>query len=295
MATEKQILDESLARTHTTRRAHGIDETTGRAKPSKALATPASAVRMKTTDTPMTISTANIWVPPVGIYACNAKVAGGKTCGNPIALPGICEACGKRTAEREVTAAIRARVKGRIPEIYRDATWASLPSLMNMSGDGPRLKIVPARVEKIRTCLETEKRSILVGPTGSGKSTLAASYIHEALLRGSERARFIEAVLVDDTDEGMYFYNLALGATELVIDDLAAELANAPAEGGLAAQRMKLIFKLINLRFSRNLGTVITTPYDKPGLGKIYGMGIVRRLFDGAGVIRLGKVEIEAS
>jgi hypothetical protein len=88
--------------------------------------------------------------------------------------------------------------------------------------------------------------------------------------------------------------DLAREATSLVLDDLGEELMGAPLGGGLVAQRVAAVVRLVRARYDKKLGLVITTGHDlkgtpeKPGLEDLYGDANMRRVFEGVELVTLG-------
>jgi hypothetical protein len=96
-------------------------------------------------------------------------------------------------------------------------------------------------------------------------------------------------------------YDRALTAEELVLDDLGAELAGAPENSGLIAQRAEPAITLLSERYDRRTRgrLVITTPIgaDLPAgdtrplrraLASYYGDGVAGRIYEHAAVVRVG-------
>ena len=285
------------------RRDNHIDVETGRsASPSVALvqrsATPSTYThdmarperRMWTAMAPLKLGEGGFGPPPEGNYRCTFKLETGERCSNTLKRPGVCASCMERHDAAERAETIRARIDANLPKLFRTVTWKTLPTLKNKSGTGPLLALALDQLAEARSIIEREHTTIVWGPTSGGKSFLAACHIRAAIEAGSERARFIPAMLLEDTDEGRMYYDLALHAEYLVIDDLGAELHSAPEEGGVLAQRIKLTSKLLGLRYNAGGRIVITSPHTREKLEGIYGDGNVRKLFDAGGRIKVGHV-----
>ena len=131
-------------------------------------------------------------------------------------------------------------------------------------------------------------RVVIIGAAGRGKTSLAVAHLADRIEAGVERARFIPArqLLADRHVGGVSWEALALSARLLVLDDLGAELTGAPAGGGLAAQRIEVVSRLLADRHDLDLGHVITTAHERPSIVALYGDGVARRVFDDATVIR---------
>lgn len=292
-------LQRGLARTHEHRRAEGIDVVTGRPTEEAmadraALQRRAPDERLRWDDLPETmVGAMDQFMNPV-IHYCGNKLDNGKLCRTQIPSYGICGPCTGDLARAERKEAIRLRIEAEIPEMFRDVTWKSLHRLRNELDDGPRVIAPPARFPNIRRGLETEPRSIIVGPSGAGKTTLAIAFLRAAIVEGIETARFVLAIDLDDTDEGRAIYYRALHAKVLVIDDVGAETHGAQPKSGLAAQRIKFVDNLVTHRFQRRLRTVITTGSPRWRIQQFYGPGIARRMFNGAAVVEVGEqIEVE--
>jgi hypothetical protein len=92
----------------------------------------------------------------------------------------------------------------------------------------------------------------------------------------------VPACALEDTEEGRAVYAQAAAVPCLVLDDLAGELFAAPPQGGVAAIRIRMVAKLLQVRFSAGRRTVITTEKSRTELEDVCTEGITRRIFDGA-------------
>jgi hypothetical protein len=210
-----------------------------------------------------------------GAFACR----GG--CGQHLPFPGVCGSCAVDLARRERQELARLRVLERLPDEFQDATWDDLPKLRNRTSSGPRVGLDLETLRVVRRELEASHRAVLRGPNGCGKSTLAACWLRAALDDGVD-GLFVPAIALEDTEEGRAVYAQAAAVPCLVLDDLAGELFAAPPRGGVAAIRIRMVAKLLRVRFSAGRRTVITTEKSRAEIEDIYTVGIARRLFDGA-------------
>lgn len=233
-----------------------------------------------------------IWTREHGRLICAKGFVCHGECGERIGFPGYCEACAEREKvkmRREATALRRMEFRQSLPPGWRfaDATWPALPTLRRKQGDEPRVRVTPEELLAIRKIMERSVQTILLGPSGTGKTTLAACHAHAALDHGS--VRFIPAYRLEDSPEGLSVYRQALNVDELILDDLLTELGGAPAQGGVAAMRMRLVLMLVRERVDACRRTVITLGRPKNALVPFYGPDVARRIFDDAAEIQLGE------
>jgi hypothetical protein len=210
-----------------------------------------------------------------GAFACR----GG--CGQNLPFPGVCGSCAVDLARRAREDLARLRVFERLPDEFQDVTWADLPKLRNRTDTGPRVCLDFETLPVLRRELEASLRAVLRGPNGCGKSTLAACWLRAALDDGVD-GLFVPAIALEDTEEGRAVCAQAAAVPRLVLDDLAGELFAAPARGGVAAIRIRMVAKLLRVRFSAGRRTVITTEKSRTELEDVYTEGITRGIFDGA-------------
>ncbi len=215
-------------------------------------------------------------IPPAGAYPCR-----GQRCEAVLELPGVCEPCWRAMTTIDAYKRVRVRIEREIPAAFQWATWAS-PELAERTG---------ANVARAREAIEARGSAVIIGAAGLGKTSLAVAWLRERLEAGEERARFVEAYNLAEPSyiEGLSRLDLALCASSLVLDDLGKELAGAPSDSGVAAQRVAIVHKIIRARHSQGLKTVVTTGYDQAGIARIYGDDIARRLFERAAIVRLKK------
>ena len=140
----------------------------------------------------------------------------------------------------------------------------------------------------LRGHLERCRRAVITGPAGTGKTTLACAWLRAHLERDpGARIRFV--VAADLLRECENPTELAVSADVLVLDDLGAELAGAPARSGLAAQRIGPASRVICERFDRGRTTVVTTGLSREQVQAIYDDRTARRLYEGAVLVELGE------
>jgi len=183
----------------------------------------------------------------------------------------------------------------RIPRRYRGASWANLTDLRTDGGE-LRVKLSRQGIEAARNLLRAGSRAVFVGPSGAGKSTMAAAHLRERIEAGIDRVRWFDAaeLLADEPievgDQGRTALptQLAIVADVLVLDDLGAELEQAPAGSGLLAQRVGACSRVLAKRFDAERPTLVTTGLSREQVVQLYGDRIARRVFEGAAVVRLG-------
>ncbi len=215
-------------------------------------------------------------IPAPGAYPCiNPR------CSSVVERPGICDPCGDARAKAAEAKRIAERVRREIPLELQWSTWSN-PELAERC---------VTNVARAREAIEARGSAVIIGAAGLGKTSLAVAWLRERLEAGEERARFVEAYNLAEPSyiEGLSRLDLALCASSLVLDDLGKELAGAPSDSGVAAQRVAIVHKIIRARHSQGLKTVVTTGYDQAGIARIYGDDIARRLFERAAVVRLKK------
>lgn len=293
--TDEEILREATQKQREDRRALGIDVATGRGgsqeTPSGALAKPGQRGLAKP------LVDFKQALPPEGTYRCSQRWEGVR-CEAVIPYPGICTACSERLEREQRAEAIALRIPAEIPLEYRDVRWENLLELRTDQGK-PRVPVTAERFQRIRTLLQglaPHERVVIVGYSGNGKSTLAAAWARGLIESGAERVCFARArkllalrPSVTETAAPCTVAEYAEAASWLVIDDLGDELHNAPAESGIAAQRIEAMRTLLAERYERRRGFVLTTGLTEEKIGEIYNDGTRRRVFEGAHVIPLDR------
>ena len=222
---------------------------------------------------------------PAGAYTCNG-------CGRRQETPGWCAIClGKIDADEQRVKA-RARLI-RIPEEYRQATFAALEKGLPSRGGGTRVKCSSERLRRIRSVLDELPeggRVVLCGEPGGGKSTIAGAWLRGEIMRGVASAWWVAAddlereEAVDDNGEQVPLPRDLLRMGEsVVLDDLGSEIGSAGVGTGLAAQRSLATMKLLAARHTHNRGRlVITTNFTEAQIAEFYLRRIHRRIFEGA-------------
>ena len=195
-----------------------------------------------------------------------------------------CEACMKAAAERSRLSRIEAQLS-QIPPLFR---WVDLSKSL-VPPRGVSAVVSAVAVKAVR---DWSGRLLLIrGPTGSGKTVLAAGRYRIEVERGIERAAFVccDDLSPDAKDPGRALAS-ALAADLTVLDDLGADLSNAPAGGGLAAWRGEKVRRVIRDRRNANKRTIVTFSLEDAAIGEAYGGDIERRLTEevpGSVVLRL--------
>lgn len=189
--------------------------------------------------------------------------------------------------------AILRTLKREIPPHFAWARW-DVPELQ------ARVQLASSSLADVRRALAARvgsaERVVIVGGAGKGKTSLAAANLAERIKQGADQPRFVAArnLLAARSYPGtngiepksVPWAALATAATQLVLDDLGAELTGAPAGGGLAAQRIEVVCRVLADRHDLDLGHVITTAHEREKIAAWYGDGVARRVFEGALVIR---------
>lgn len=221
-------------------------------------------------------------------------------CGAAVEHPGICAGCAHLVAEAELREASGVAIEREIPERFRWARWDA-PELAQRVAGGA------AKVASARAALASGAPVVvLVGPGRKGKSSIAAAWLRGGLGAGHLGARWVAARHLGDEQapEGRGLpYDRALSAEELVLDDMGAELAGAPKESGLIAQRAEPAIRLISERYDRGVNGrfVVTTPIGaevpessgqgaalRRAMAAVYGDGVAGRIYEHAAVVRIG-------
>lgn len=195
-----------------------------------------------------------------------------------------CEACARDAAGRAKLARIEAQLS-QIPALFR---WVDLSKPI-IPPRGVSAVVSAVAVKAVR---DWSGRLLLIrGPTGSGKTVLAAGRYRIEVERGIGRAAFVccDDLSPDAKDPGRAL-SAALSADLTVLDDLGADLSNAPAGGGLAAWRGEKVRRVIRERHNANKRTIVTFSLEDAAIGEAYGGDIERRLTEevpGSVVLRL--------
>lgn len=231
-------------------------------------------------------------IPPRGAYRCRGA-PNRSACPVVLEHPGVCPGCATELERSVFAVRIRASLRREIPERFAFARWGAPELASRVQGGAKRCDA--AR----RAC--ASGRAVLLGGAGTGKTSLAAAWLRERIEAGDERVRFVAAHDLTGPSylEGVSRLDLAISAHRLVVDDLGEELASAPPGGGVFAQRVEAMVRLIRTRHDQGLPTVFTTgreledrvlPDGKriPGIASLYGDGVARRVFESAAIVRFG-------
>jgi hypothetical protein len=230
--------------------------------------------------------------------AAGPKVAGARRCGlcgDEVAHPGICAACGAKLAESARGEQAKAAIEQEIPKRFAWASWDA-PELARRVAGGERM-VVAAR----RALASAAPVVVLLGAGRAGKSSLAAAWLRGVISEGRLGARWVPSrdLATEEAPEGRGLpLQRAIAATRLVLDDLGAELDGAPRESGLLAQRAVPAAKVITERHDRDRPMVITTsigaelPVGDTGalrraMADYYGDNIAGRIYEHAAVVRV--------
>lgn len=188
---------------------------------------------------------------------------------------------------------VRRTMKREIPPHFTWARWDA-PELQS------RVQLTSSKLADVRVALAARSgradRVVIIGGAGNGKTSLACAYLADRIERGSAQPRFVAARNLlaargypganGIEPQSVPWTSLAIAANPFVLDDLGAELTGAPAGGGLAAQRIEVVCRVLADRHDLDLGHVITTAHEREKIAAWYGDGVARRVFEGALVIR---------
>lgn len=212
-------------------------------------------------------------------------------CGNPIELVplpggfrsdmwarGLCAECSRKDSERKRLERERkeqARVQAQLDQIPEFFRWADLSTAL--IPPGCRSPVV--RADAIKRVRAWDGRILILrGESGTGKTTLAAARYRLEVGRGGTCAFVCCEDLSPDAENPAETLRRALAADLTVLDDLGADLSNAPAGGGLAAYRVERARRVIRERYRKGKRSIITTPLKGNEIAIAYGEDIERRL-----------------
>jgi DNA replication protein DnaC len=133
---------------------------------------------------------------------------------------------------------------------------------------------------------------VLRGLTGSGKTSLATAIARRSIDGGREGTYWIDCEDLSpdapNQSKAAKLHNNALRGRLVILDDVGADLCNAPENGGIASIRSERVRRIIRHRYKHELRTVITTKYDDDKLKAWYGDDTLRRFdSESALVIRM--------
>lgn len=214
----------------------------------------------------------------------------------------VCAACEARREQARRVEALRLGY-GSIPPRFAWARWGA-PELL---GRCPRLAALPAErrertLSGLREAASCGAWVCLRGPAGRGKSSLAAAMLRGVLDAGAapdasreawRRARGALWVGARALAKAKAEHPLGRGDPVLVIAGQPvsfAALTQAPLlvldDVGSEATRNGAVEDLVHERHEAEAPTIVTTWLESDEeAGRLYGGGIVRRLFDPSGVI----------
>lgn len=185
-----------------------------------------------------------------------------------------CWECAEHERELADRRAAEASAESSIPKRF---AWARL--------DAPELRVRVKGASPLETLAERILRganAIVAGPSGTGKTSLAVACLRE---RG-RRGLYVPAIRLatarrqhslGDGEAGLV--ERAARASVLLIDDLGTE----------ADERSSAVIDVVFERHDAERPTWITTGLSSREIGKRYGSGFLRRLLDGAAIVRLGE------
>lgn len=184
-----------------------------------------------------------------------------------------------------LAAARAAKLRGRIPDRYRNVDFATPPVT-----DMPRsvVRVVERYVDQLGERLQEGRGLWFEGPQGTGKTTLAMLVSKRALAAGRSVAVYsvprLLAELRDTFDDGS-----TMSATELIdrltdvellhLDDLGAERTSPWV--------LEQLYSLINARYEAQRAILVTTNLDREQLIEQIGARSVSRLTEICDVVPL--------
>jgi DNA replication protein DnaC len=172
-------------------------------------------------------------------------------------------------------------------KLTRDAvpprfSWAHLdaPELAK------RVKGWATIIDKARAALDAQS-IVLLGDAGAGKTSLGCALLRAIADRRRKVGMFVTTF---ELAEARRQTRLGVGEAEairgaqrasiLLIDELAAERSLADTA----------VDEVIRVRHDEERPTIFTSGFSRDEIGKRYGAGVERRVFEGAVVLRLGGV-----
>lgn len=208
-------------------------------------------------------------------------------CGDPRPYGVTCEPCKPKAARAQRQEGLRASY-ATIPPMFRETTFENV---------GARVRKGALDHARAATdALEATPRVILSGPPGCGKTSLASCMLRRLIDRALEPDATIEhwrrassILFVDAHDlagaraaaplgSEAPLVKRAFGVSVLVIDELGGEPEKIP--------RNAIPDVLHKRHKDPSRWTIVTTGLATSVLADLYGGGIVRRLFEGAAVIK---------
>lgn len=183
-----------------------------------------------------------------------------------------CWTCSSAERVRDVERESRDRALATIPQRY---AWAALgtPLLAERVRASSDLKSLSERILGAAN-------AILSGPSGAGKTSLGC-----ACLRARPGGEYVSALRL-----GVARIQSAAGQGEasLVERCMSARLLLIDEVGGEGKTATNAVRDVVFARHDADLPTWITTGFGREQLAEMYGDGFVRRITEGAVVVRLG-------
>lgn len=133
---------------------------------------------------------------------------------------------------------------------------------------------------------------VFCGPSGSGKTSLAVAALHDRFRRPRPRSRpvvYIEARLLAIAR----MQHRGDGEPPIVLEAMRAGLLLLDDLGNERPIPTNAVPDVILHRYDANLPTWITTGLERADLDKLYGAGVVRRIYEDARVQRFERPKSE--
>jgi|CXWL01.1.fsa_nt_gi DNA replication protein DnaC len=189
-----------------------------------------------------------------------------------------CWDCTQASEARHDAARERTRSLGTIPARF---AWASLKA--------------PELAERCdaRNYLALAKRvlaghgAVFAGKSGSGKTSLAVACLRERM----PRAMYVSALRLSTA---RIQSKAGDGEAGLVAEAIAAPLLLVDEVGGESKTSTSAVRDVVFERHDAGKPTWITTGFTSAELAAMYGDGFLRRVVDGATLIRLGPAEVKS-
>lgn len=173
------------------------------------------------------------------------------------------------------------RTIANIPEQYQVATFETIenPALGWSNGIIPLAKITEARQAV------SSKSVILFGDSGAGKTSLACALLRAITKERDRVGRYVSSFAIAKARREQRWgageaeiVFLASTSPVVLLDELCAESGKDTS-----------VDEVIRERYDHALQTIYTCGFDPSEIGKKYGGGVARRVFEEATVIHLGE------